>query len=442
MVTKFRIQNYKSILDDTIELGKVNVLIGENGCGKSNILEAFAMFDAGMKEEVEPDDLYNRGVRVVLPRLTLPQFNEQIEEKVILEQRRNTDIEGFRSYYLTFTPSVINNIPAKWEIENDLVNEIDNIYNEIELDSKKLDKAMSSSKRITQVIIDEVNQLTAKIEIEDEHEKKILLTESRVKLHAELDKILEERELLVDDFQKAIDKADSFVEIHTLLENISNFLIYDLNTKALRGIFNESKKKPVGINGEGLDILISSFNEEELAQLKKYNYLIGWLEDFFLDPKDICKFDGMKMGKSTSLLYFKDKFMVEKNNVFSAENANEDILHVLFYLSILISKRTPEFFGIDNIETALNPHLCRHLMKEMSELAIENEKQIVVTTHNPAILDGLDLTNDDIRLFEIYRGDKGDTKTRRIQFKKGVEKKYKLSEMWMKGMLGAISQNF
>jgi predicted ATPase len=201
-------------------------------------------------------------------------------------------------------------------------------------------------------------------------------------------------------------------------------------------------KQPVGINGEHLDILISSFNEEELAQLKKYNYLIGWLEDFFLDPKDVRKLDGMKMGKSTSLLYFQDKFMAENHNVFSAENANEGILHVLFYLSVLISRRTPQFFGIDNIETALNPHLCRHLMKGISELAIENEKQIVVTTHNPAILDGLDLTNDDIRLFEVYRGDKGDTRTRRIQFKKGAEKKYKLSEMWMKGMLGAISQNF
>ena len=134
--------------------------------------------------------------------------------------------------------------------------------------------------------------------------------------------------------------------------------------------------------------------------------------------------------------------MTETNNVFSAENANEGILHILFYLSVLISKRTPQFFGIDNIETALNPHLCRHLMKGMSELAIQNDKQIVVTTHNPAILDGLDLTNDDIRLFEVYRGDNGDTRTRRIQVRPGAEKKHKLSEMWMRGVLGAISKNF
>ncbi|MBK8625792.1 MAG: AAA family ATPase [Saprospiraceae bacterium] len=42
MFDKIEIKGFKSIVNDTIELGRVNVFIGENGCGKSNILEAFA----------------------------------------------------------------------------------------------------------------------------------------------------------------------------------------------------------------------------------------------------------------------------------------------------------------------------------------------------------------------------------------------------------------
>ena len=42
MIPNITIKNLKSIADDTIELGRVNVFIGENGCGKSNILEAIA----------------------------------------------------------------------------------------------------------------------------------------------------------------------------------------------------------------------------------------------------------------------------------------------------------------------------------------------------------------------------------------------------------------
>jgi predicted ATPase len=135
--------------------------------------------------------------------------------------------------------------------------------------------------------------------------------------------------------------------------------------------------------------------------------------------------------------------MQKQNNLFSAENANEGILHVIFYLALFISNKTPDLFAIDNIETALNPNLCRSLIKELATLSKERGKQALITTHNPAVLDGLNLYDDSQRLFEVYRTDEGMTKVRRIQFKKGTEKKQnKLSEMWMEGLLGAIPQDF
>ena len=42
MITEIQIENYKSIQNLKINLGRVNVFIGENSCGKSNILEAIA----------------------------------------------------------------------------------------------------------------------------------------------------------------------------------------------------------------------------------------------------------------------------------------------------------------------------------------------------------------------------------------------------------------
>jgi AAA15 family ATPase/GTPase len=40
------VQNFKSILSNTVELGQLNVFIGENGSGKSNLLEALAVMSA------------------------------------------------------------------------------------------------------------------------------------------------------------------------------------------------------------------------------------------------------------------------------------------------------------------------------------------------------------------------------------------------------------
>jgi len=42
MLRRVTIKNFKSIKNLSFDLGRVNVLIGENGSGKSNILEAIA----------------------------------------------------------------------------------------------------------------------------------------------------------------------------------------------------------------------------------------------------------------------------------------------------------------------------------------------------------------------------------------------------------------
>jgi AAA15 family ATPase/GTPase len=41
-ITRVHIKNFKSIVDLSLDLAPINVFIGENGSGKSNILEAMA----------------------------------------------------------------------------------------------------------------------------------------------------------------------------------------------------------------------------------------------------------------------------------------------------------------------------------------------------------------------------------------------------------------
>jgi AAA15 family ATPase/GTPase len=48
MLTKFKVENFKSIHSLELELGRMNVFIGENGSGKSNVLEAVALASAAI----------------------------------------------------------------------------------------------------------------------------------------------------------------------------------------------------------------------------------------------------------------------------------------------------------------------------------------------------------------------------------------------------------
>ena len=374
MLRKLAIKNYKSIYDISVDLGRINVFIGENGCGKTNILEALAMAGASKNLDMTIEGLYNRGVRVARPQLTFSSFSKlQQHNKISIDIKFQ---EG-TNFVSTLYCEDHNDIYAEWKDEEKLVGQLNNIK-------------------------------TAKTLL---NEYLILNSDSKL-LRA--------------------------------VKTLTNYLIFNLDIKSLRGIRSESKKTPLGINGEGLDILLSSFTKEEWDQLSRYYYMIPWLDDIIIDEKDALRFQGYKMGKSHSVLYFKDKFMLKKNmnNIFSAENANDGILHILFYLSLFISKKTPSFFAIDNIEANLNPRICRTIIKELSLLSQLNSKQALFTTHNPAILDGLNLNDDEQRLFVVYRNDDGKTQIKRIRLKPESDENLKLSEMWMRGYLGGLPKNF
>jgi hypothetical protein len=81
----------------------------------------------------------------------------------------------------------------------------------------------------------------------------------------------------------------------------------------------------------------------------------------------------------------------------------------------VVSKYTPKIFAIDNIDTSLNPKLCTKLIKELTRLAKKYDKQLFVTSHNPAILDGIDLADDEQRLFVVSRNKQGHTRCKRIE---------------------------
>jgi predicted ATPase len=226
---------------------------------------------------------------------------------------------------------------------------------------------------------------------------------------------------------------------------LEDVALYAPHEPALRGLTNESKREPIGVHGEDLDMAFSQLSEDIQDKLIGKLSVIPWFDNLEFDERDEGKFKGLKPGRSFSKLYFDDQFMVEGNRRFSAENVNEGILFLLFYMVLFAHPQTPKMLLVDNIEAALNPRLCRSLSKMLAEMAKEHDKQAIVTTHNPAVLDGINLNDPDQRLFVVYRDNDGHTKLERIAEKPKVEvtqRTLKLSEMWMSGLLGGVPNQF
>ncbi len=357
MIEQFKIENYKSIPSLTLDLGRVNVLIGENGCGKTNVLEAMALGSAAEAGNMEDAFLAARGIRVADPRIMRSAFNQEASEKEIIigYHIKGGEIQSLRFINNTNQPF------AQWEL--------------------------NASQGHFQGIKEYKDQ-----------EKKPQFT----------------------------------------LTEFKDFRIYAPESYFLRRFEDDTQNKPLGVRGEGLFKLLATTlkeNPENLVEIQESLQLIDWFDDFEI-PNDLV-FNERRIR-------IRDRYLDEGIQYIDQRSSNEGFLYLLFYITLIISPYTPKLFAIDNIDTALNPKLCSKLISEITRLAKKHGKQIIVTAHNPGLLDGLNLNDDEQRLFVISRNKFGHTKALRIQQKpsNNGHEPVRLSEQFLRGYIGGIPTNF
>jgi AAA15 family ATPase/GTPase len=110
-------------------------------------------------------------------------------------------------------------------------------------------------------------------------------------------------------------------------------------------------------------------------------------------------------------------------------------------LSLAMHEKAPKMFAIDSFDHAMNPRLARKVTEVFTNKIIEENKTVFMTTHNPLVLDGLDLSNDDIRLFTTDRNKHGHVEIRRVQVsEKLLKMDQPLSRLWINGVLGGVPE--
>jgi len=113
IVDTFSVQNFKSIESAEIALGVVNVFIGANGSGKSNLLEAFGVLAAAAFGRVDNESLVRRGCRP--GGFYKPLFKEcRPDAKTVLEAKADGD-----KYAVTLSSPEARR-PSGWEFEREV----------------------------------------------------------------------------------------------------------------------------------------------------------------------------------------------------------------------------------------------------------------------------------------------------------------------------------
>jgi energy-coupling factor transporter ATP-binding protein EcfA2 len=391
MIRKLSIRSFKSLSEVDLELGRVNVFIGANGSGKSNLIEAVGVLGAAADGRVDDEALLRRGVRPGLPTLYKSSFaGEGVPAMIRLEAAS----EGAR-YWVELNNSLEHPDPA-WSYETETL-----IQDEKELVRRNKDDG---------------RQLDAK------------------------------RGLAA---LKAVEFPDSAAA--ALLERLSDFAIYAPNTNTLRALVPDPQMRdPVGLAGgrlaEGMQSLIAEFREQSkfgkelVSDLQR---LVDWAKDFGYSSSGSHIPLAPSVPSTKYVLHVIDRFMAEGRNVLTGYDASEGALYVLFSAILAIHPRAPRVLGIDNVDQALNPRLARALMEQLCSWVLpQPDKQLLLTTHNPLMLDGLDLENDEIRLFTVGRSRKGKTVVRRVQLSLADLQRdgelWTVSRLWVMGHLGGV----
>lgn len=147
---RIHIRNYKSIRDFQIELKDMNLLLGENGSGKTNFLSAVKyfydnlLFDRSSQEVFDNNNALNDKMEIILT------FDM---ERMLVRSRKNlkNQIPQYSNYYkkitrlpdrsggITLKLSQFKNHQVQWNVDNDTRKLIYNMYPLYFVDTRQID---------------------------------------------------------------------------------------------------------------------------------------------------------------------------------------------------------------------------------------------------------------------------------------------------------------
>jgi energy-coupling factor transporter ATP-binding protein EcfA2 len=396
MITKLTVESFKSLEKVTVELGHVNVFIGANGSGKSNLLEGLGVLSAAANGKVADQDLLQRGVRPGVPALYKSAFPKSSDGSPRTPSHIFFGAGNAQAHYQVSLNNPLRDPKPAWRYKHELW----------EGGSRKLVGRSPNLKPLP-------------------NPEQGLAALTAVKLSPE-DPALR------------------------LLKELQGYVIFSPSTGVLRGIAPETQPRdPVGLSGGQLPLavqhIISARSKSDHARMICHEALslIDWAKSYGWAPAGSIPLSPAAAG-SPNVIRFTDRYMSKDRNILSGYDASEGALYVLFLAVLAAHERSPTLCAVDNADHGLNPRLACALMGKLCGWYLNSPqpRQLLLTTHNPLVLDGLPLQDDRVRLYTVSRTETGRTSVRRVTINEQLLAKAKegwtLSRLWVMGHLGGV----
>jgi len=380
MIAQLTVDSFKSIQNAKLDFGQVNVFIGANGSGKSNLLEAIAVLSAAAGGKVDLPALLWRGCRP--SGYFRPMFaDSSAENRVLLKAT------GDRAFYEVSLAAPPPSRRHAWRYLSERWGETE---------------ASVVATPSTRDPYAGIAALTLAVTPPENPEAKFL-------------------------------KALAAFSIYSAAPPILHGWAQD-----------PQEREPIGLGGgrlaEAIQELVSLKDRQGDALAEEFAASLEWFGGFFAiemsDPqsrtKDLAFVDRhfRREGNHSFLL--------------SPDDVNEGALYLAFLAVLGLHPEAPTIFAVENVDHGLNPLLAKRLMATLTSriLASERKRQVFLTTHNPLVLDGLPLGDERVRLFTVDRDNEGRTIIQRFlvteKHREMAAQGWTLSRMWVNKLIGGV----
>ncbi|GAA5528583.1 ATP-binding protein [Herpetosiphon gulosus] len=349
MIHSITFRRWKSFFDTTLYLDQIMVLIGMNASGKSNVLDALSLLKALADGEELQEALGNlRGGA----EWCVLQGYDSFELEVEIHQ--NEIDKSQEKYIYTIRINVKNNIYIEYE--------------SLELYEEK-DKGLFLYR--TEINNDDSNIFRLDILSENNSYDKIGVITSGESILSQVFKINDNK--LVNSTIKYI------------IQIFRNIFVFDPIPNRMRSF---SKISSLLIkDGSNISGVIASFDEEFRKGLQKQ------ISDYItrLPEHDVGKVWVEKVGKfnSDAMLYCEETWPNGQKFIVDTRGMSDGTLRFLAIVTALLTRPEGSNLIIEEVDNGLHPSRAKLLLEMLREIAVKRQIDILVTTHNPALLDAM-----------------------------------------------------
>ncbi|MBN3942665.1 MAG: ATP-binding protein [Nostoc sp.] len=402
MLKQLILENWKSFRYAELPLDPLTVLIGTNASGKSNVVETLELLKRIVRgEDIEVALEGNKtlsSIRGGVEWAALKPETQFILKLLVQGEDDNTDY--FYSITVQTKPDVhivqesleiqkiSSNSQSNYEklINNNLLthksylSEVNYLFAQGKKEHDNLKLKLSKLHNANQELLQKVNILKEKI------------TNNEVKFEVIIEKIEDVKKQTNDLIERNYEDDDNFNLLSNYLD-IINIIINKISSifilNPVPSTMRDYSRLSDILESDGSNIagVLAALDGEQKAEVE--STLSAYIRDF--PEGDIKTVFAEPIGrlKTDAMLYCEEEWKPGEMTLIDARSMSDGTLRFLAILTALLTRPEGSQLVIEEIDNGLHPSRAELLVRILREIGSKRKIDILITTHNPALLDAL-----------------------------------------------------